>query len=96
MFPIGMNKLKFLQNDIEPLSKSDRKFIKSIYQTKEVNIDKSHLSIWYRKNRYDINRIFSELMNSCNDNNIYILKPYQTFYNKFVEFCYKNSYLKIN
>ena len=94
MFPKGMNKLKFLRNEIKPLRECDKKLINILYKNKIINIDKDILNIWYRQNRYNINKIFNELMITCNGNNVYIYKPYQIFYDKFVEFCYKNSYLK--
>lgn len=60
----------------------------------EGEINKEKLKFWYYKERKNINIVFARIMRYCDNNEISFNIDKQLFYDKFVEFIYKYSYLK--
>ena len=56
--------------------------------------EKESLKIWYKKDRENINYLFSEMMIYMDNRQIPLIVSKQVFYDKFIEFLYINKYLK--
>ena len=72
----------------------DNRLISSIIKTKKkINNEKRHndISLWAKKNKKDIDRVFSILLNVLDTHNLELEQTLENFYNRFITFAYDNS-----
>ncbi len=89
-----MKEIKELKFTPKKLHQSDIDFFKKLERTRQknyINSKKEEFKKWYPKNKFYVDSIFKNLINSIDNNEIILNSNIETIYNDFIVFAFKYS-----